>query len=202
MTGVPAPPGSARRHRWRGPITLLVLVAFVTGSAWYGWNALTSTGQDATTCTPATARRLVPADVRVNVYNATQRDRLAARTAGQLRQRGFVIRRIANFPTERPIRQVAIVRAAPAAKQAVALVRRQFRSSAFEPDNRGDTTVDVILGESFRALRAIPVRPKATAKPKATRKPLTAAQASAAKAKAAKAKAAARAKASASASPC
>lgn len=200
MTGVPVPPGSAKRQRWRAPVTLLVLVAFVAGSAWYGWNALTDVGESATTCTPATARRLVPADVRLNVYNATQRDRLATRTAAQLRQRGFVIRRVGNFPTERPVAQVAIIRAAPAARQAVALVRRQFRSSAFEPDNRGDATVDVILGESFRALRAIPVRPKATAKPKATRTPLTAAQASAAKAKAAKAKAAARAKASAS--PC
>jgi hypothetical protein len=191
MTGAPLPPGSARRHRWRGPVTLLVLVAFVAGSAWYGWNALTGPGPGATTCTPAAARRVSPADVRLNVYNATQRDRLATRTAAQLRQRGFVIRRVGNYATERPLRQVAIVRAAPAARQAVALVRRQFRSSAFEPDNRTDTTVDVILGESFRALRAIP-----------TRRPLTPAQAKAAKARAAKAQAAARAQASASPSPC
>ena len=81
----------ADRRHLRTAITMLVLAVFVTFAGWYAWNIITqpgsaSTGSDpttATTCIPAVPTDApAPADIRLNVYNATDRNGLASSAAG------------------------------------------------------------------------------------------------------------------------
>ncbi len=148
------PPVRRPRHRWRTPVTLVVLLAFVVGAGWYGWNALTSSdASSACSPTPKPAGiRVVPSDVTLNVYNATKRDGLAGRTAKTLRARGFQVERVGNDPLSKRVRVAAQIRAAKASRREVALLKKQVPGAVWVTDNRDDGTVDLVLGDRFRRL--------------------------------------------------
>jgi hypothetical protein len=117
--------------------------------------------------TPAreeTAAPPEPAAVTVNVYNATEREGLAADTADALAERGFTVGEIANAPDDLRGRVdgTGLLLAAPAAEESGALrvLATQVEGTgtgAPLPDEAAAgadpaTTVDLVLGEGFTAL--------------------------------------------------
>jgi LytR cell envelope-related transcriptional attenuator len=161
-------PGGARQRNTgrhlRTAVTLLVLVGFVSFAALSGWRAITGDAADedaaAQQCLPAApADGPPPGEVQVNVYNATTRSGLASSTAGQLRERGFVILDVANDPLARQIDGTAEVRANPAQQAAANVVLAQLPGAVFVPDERAEPTIDLVLGNAFESL-AVPLPPE------------------------------------------
>jgi hypothetical protein len=92
------------------------------------------------------------AEVKVNVYNATDRRGLAARVAGQLEQRGFRIRKVDNDPAERQVTGAAEVRHSDHGADAARTVAAQVAGVVVVPDQRPGASVDLVLGAGFTGL--------------------------------------------------
>jgi len=92
--------------------------------------------------------------VQVRVYNATAREGLARKVAGQLVGRGYAIVATDNDPLSgiRPVEGAAEVRYGPAGARAAALVRRQVPGATLYKDARQGPIVDLVLGDQFRRL--------------------------------------------------
>jgi hypothetical protein len=164
-----------RRRRRRHQITLvaillLLLGAGVVAAGYYtgrlGAPADNVTVRPQTACPTATARparpapTLSPSRVRVNVYNTTTVNGLAARVAGQLRQRSFRVGAVANDPRDTHPSGTAVVRHGSKGTAAARLVASHVPRSTLQRDRRSSATVDLVLGRGFRAL-APPPRPSA-----------------------------------------
>ncbi len=95
-----------------------------------------------------------PQSVTVNVYNATAKAGLAARTADELKKRGFVIGKVGNAPTalDKKVPGTATVVGGPAALGAMTLLGAQIAGATNTPDARTDATVDFVIGDSYNAL--------------------------------------------------
>lgn len=168
---------SRRSRRRRALITLVVVALMLFFAFWYAYSYYRSSssarqGTPAATCTSSVAP--TPARITVNVYNATERNGLAAKTATEVRKRGFKVSTVSNDPLARQVAGTAEVRygksGAPASKLVVALVK----GAKAVQDARVDGSVDLVLGEKFTSLTPAPKpKPKPTAKPTATTKPPT-----------------------------
>src|SRR3954463_14231225 len=102
-------PRPRRRIHWQTPITLVVLLGILAGGAWWGWNSLTrSTAEPNCVVQKPPNSRLVPKQVVVNVYNGGAKAGTAARTAAELKRRGFNIGRVANEPNGDKVDVVAL----------------------------------------------------------------------------------------------
>ncbi|TDC48085.1 LytR family transcriptional regulator [Jiangella ureilytica] len=162
---------SARRRRWRRirtSVTLLVLIGVVIGAAWYSWDNVVGEDDSATSdtgnqpCAPGVPTAApAPAEVQINVYNATDRNGLASAVAGQVRDRGFVVVDVDNDPLGRDITGTAEVRSGPAAQAAAELVATLVAGAVYVPDERTEATIDLVLGDAFEAL-ADPAAPPPT----------------------------------------
>lgn len=146
------------RHR-RTVVTMLLLIGLVVLAAWYAWSSVTDSDDDALgaatapTCIPtAPADAPPPAEIRLNVYNATDRNGLASATAGEMRKRGFAILDVANDPLDQVVATTAEVRANPANEAAATLVMAHVPGAVFVPDSRSDGTIDLVVGAAFEAL--------------------------------------------------
>lgn len=165
---------SRRSRRRRAVITLLLVALMLFFAFWYAYSYYRASGRPAAATVPActtapAAAAPRPANITVNVYNATDRNGLAAGTASQLRARGFAVATVANDPLQRTVAGPAEVRygASGAAKAKVVLAL--VKGSKGVKDARTDASVDLVLGERFTAL-AKPVAPKPVAtKPGATK---------------------------------
>ncbi|WP_327678763.1 LytR C-terminal domain-containing protein [Kitasatospora sp. NBC_00458] len=95
-----------------------------------------------------------PATVTVNVYNATAKAGLAARTAEELKKRGFTIGKVGNAPAEldKKVPGTAQVIAGPAGAGASTLVGSVIAGATSTADTRTDGTVDFVIGDSYNAL--------------------------------------------------
>ncbi|WP_380286208.1 LytR C-terminal domain-containing protein [Kitasatospora purpeofusca] len=95
-----------------------------------------------------------PAAVTVNVYNATAKAGLAARTAEELKKRGFTIGKVGNAPAEldKKVPGTAQVIAGPAGAGASTLVGSTIAGATSTADARTDGTVDFVIGDSYNAL--------------------------------------------------
>ncbi|MEU1420052.1 MULTISPECIES: LytR C-terminal domain-containing protein [unclassified Kitasatospora] len=95
-----------------------------------------------------------PASITVNVYNATAKSGLAARTAEELKKRGFTIGKVGNAPAEldKKVPGTAQVVAGPAGAGASTLLGSQIAGALTTADARTDTTVDFVIGDSYNAL--------------------------------------------------
>jgi hypothetical protein len=95
-----------------------------------------------------------PQAVTVNVYNATDKAGLAARTADELRKRGFTVGQVGNAPAalDKKVPGTVQVISGPAGLGAATLLGSQVASAARSADTRADATVDFVLGDSFAAL--------------------------------------------------
>ncbi|WP_282694703.1 LytR C-terminal domain-containing protein [Streptomyces sp. CC208A] len=102
-----------------------------------------------------------PAQVTVNVYNATPRSGLAKATADELKKRGFTIGKIGNAPAayDKKVPGAGLLLGAPtAAKGAFAVLGTQLAGTTTKVDARTTADVDLIIGTAFKTLS-----PKATA---------------------------------------
>lgn len=162
---------AARRHHWRRirtSVTLLILIGVVIGAAWYSWSNVvdddepTAAGSNTQACVPSQPTAApAPAEVQVNVYNATTRNGLASAVARQVRDLGFVVVDVDNDPLERSITGTAEVRSRPDDQAAAELVATLVPGAVYVPDERTDATIDLVLGDAFEAL-ADPAAPAAT----------------------------------------
>jgi LytR cell envelope-related transcriptional attenuator len=160
---------SRRARRRRALITLAVVALMLFFAFWYAYSYYRSSGEPratpVTSCT-TTATAPAPGKITVNVYNATERSGLAARTATEVRKRGFKVSTVSNDPLARQVVGTAEVRygktGAPAGKLVIALVK----GAKGVQDARVDGSVDLVLGDKFTALVAAP---KPAAKPAASK---------------------------------
>ncbi|MEU4272286.1 LytR C-terminal domain-containing protein [Streptomyces sp. NPDC026092] len=102
-----------------------------------------------------------PAQITVNVYNATPRSGLAKSTADELKKRGFVIGKVGNAPAayDKKVPGAGILLGGPgAAKGAFPVLGTQLKGATTKTDPRATADVDLIIGTAFKSLD-----PKATA---------------------------------------
>ncbi|WDZ87616.1 LytR C-terminal domain-containing protein [Micromonospora cathayae] len=93
-------------------------------------------------------------DVKINVYNATEKGGLATAIADDFRNRKFQVKKTGNDPQERGVDEVAVLRYGPKGVGSAHLLRAYFLNQAvYEYDaKRADDVVDVVLGSSFQQL--------------------------------------------------
>lgn len=158
--------GRAPRRTWRHvrtAVTLLILVGFVVGAAWYSWNRVVASDDEtdptrvSPTCAPVVATDAPQPDkVELNVYNATDRGGLAREVASKMRKRGFAILEVDNDPLDKTIKGSAEVRSHPDQEKAASVVVAVVPGSEYVPDERESDAVDLVLGESFEKLAGAP----------------------------------------------
>jgi hypothetical protein len=90
--------------------------------------------------------------IKLNVYNSTDRHGLAASAANVLRQRGFAIGKVTNDPLKADLAVAAQIRGGSASAAAMRVVAAEVQGSQLRPDARTDGTVDLVLGTGFTAL--------------------------------------------------
>ncbi|MFD7439762.1 LytR C-terminal domain-containing protein [Streptomyces sp. NPDC059909] len=181
-----------RRPRRRRRIVLAV-VAAVAALGLGGWGTLqlidvfTGGGKKITAkagqaaCKPRAAASTAPlppkpAQITVNVYNATPRGGLAKATADELRKRGFTIGKVGNAPVEydKKVPGTAILLGAAAANEGpFRVLATQLAGTQLRTDARRTADVDLILGTAFKSLTAKPASDKALATLATPPKPAT-----------------------------
>jgi len=174
-----------RRRRRRAAITmtlvaLVMLGAFTYAAAYFqGWvgKAVPKPVASAA-CQPAgPVKALTPSAVTLNVYNSTGRVGLAASVAKSLRTLGFKVVDVANDPLGRPISGVGEIRRGPTGAAAAALAATRLTGAKLVLDNRTDSSVDLVLGTTFKALsvppKIAPPKPSKPAPSKPTPSPST-----------------------------
>ncbi|GGQ12878.1 LytR C-terminal domain-containing protein [Streptomyces roseolilacinus] len=98
-----------------------------------------------------------PADITVNVYNATPRSGLAKTTADELKKRGFTIGKIGNAPVayDKKVPGAGVLLGAQGAvKGAFPVLGTHLKGATTKTDTRATADVDLIIGTAFRALAA------------------------------------------------
>ncbi|MGW1868269.1 LytR C-terminal domain-containing protein [Streptomyces mauvecolor] len=96
-----------------------------------------------------------PAQITVNVYNATPRAGLAKSVADELKKRGFAIGKVGNAPEEydKKVPGNGILLGAPeAARGPFSVLGTQLKGAAQKTDTRDTPDVDLILGTTFADL--------------------------------------------------
>ncbi len=149
------------RSRRRAALTLLLVLALMAAAFYYAAEYWKNPGRSsAAPCsTSATAGRAAgpvagpaPGQITVNVYNATDRSGLAASTAKQVRERGFVVGTISNDPQHKSVAQPAEVRYGKNGEAAAKVVMTLVAGAAPTGDARADASVDLVLGAAFQSL--------------------------------------------------
>jgi hypothetical protein len=157
------------RQRRRTLMTFAVVVLALFFAFWYAWSyyqaetSAVTARTPAPTCAPYDPNAVTPEQTTVNVYNASNRNGLAASVSKTLAERGFVIGKVANDASKRKEPVVAEVRHGPeGAAQAALVLSALPDGSVVFADEREGATVDVALGAKYTQLA--PVAP-ATALP-------------------------------------
>jgi hypothetical protein len=88
----------------------------------------------------------------LNVYNSTQRHGLAAHTAAELKQRGFVIGQVTNDPLKATLAIAAQVRGGKSQAAEERQVAAEVPGAQIQTDSRNDPSVDLVLGTGFTSL--------------------------------------------------
>lgn len=157
-----------RQHR-KATTTILVVILMLFFAFWYAFSYYRAsldpepaTGSRSS-CRPYDPKVPTPANTTVNVYNATTRAGLAAKTASELRSRGFLIGDVANDPLDRSVAGPAEVRFGPAgATRAQLLIPLGGKGTTQLADKRKSSIVDLVVGTTFTSLAPAP---KATGTP-------------------------------------
>jgi len=178
----PSGGGPRRRRPWATGILVVLMMAVVFGGT-YGAVVLlrgggnepgpgTSGTSSPDTCVTVTvtpgAALPEPATVTVNVYNATDRSGLARTTADELKNREFGIGAVANDPLGKSIAGVAEIRYGVDGADNAKLLRYYAPKAKLVQDKRTDATVDLVLGEQWKAVAPQKAVDAALAKPVAS----------------------------------
>lgn len=154
-----------RRHPVTTTVIVLLMMAVLFGATFGIVRLLRGSGSDqaspggssspapcvTTTVVPGVALPK-PGQVTSNVYNATNRAGLAKRTAADLGSRGFKIGRVANDPLGRAITGVAEIRYGANGLASAQLMAYYVAGAVLVKDARTDATIDVVLGQKFKAV--------------------------------------------------
>jgi hypothetical protein len=149
---------SRRARRRRALITLAIVALMLFFAFWYAYSYYRTDRDRTPTATPTctTTKTVAPASVTLNVYNATNRNGLAARTATEVRKRGFKVATVANDPLQKTVDRTAEVRYGKSGTNGAKLVLALVKGSRAVLDARTDSSVDLVLGEKFTALAPAP----------------------------------------------
>lgn len=152
-----------RRKQRRTAITLMLTLLIIFGAFWWAWSYIRA--DDSSTATP-TADNGTPGTVEcaewdprlvtVNVYNASNRRGLAGLVAGELESRGFEVGQIANDPLRATLEAPVQIRYGEPGRQQASVLRDLVEDEHVVRDDRTDTTLDLVLGESFGELNPEP----------------------------------------------
>ena len=152
----------ARRKR-RQLIVLGVVVLGLFFAFWYAWSyyqadsSARASRPPAATCAPYDPKVVTPANTRVNVYNSSDRVGLAGSVARSLRERDFVIGKVANDPSSRKAPKVAEIRYGPKGAAHAKLLRTALpKGTTLVKDKRKVATVDLALGAKYTTLAPVP----------------------------------------------
>lgn len=153
----------ARRQR-RTTVTIVVVVLGLAAAFYYASSYFRDTAPPAAAaCSTVKAEApLRPADVSVNVYNATKRNGLAGATSKLLAERGFKIKKVANDPLKKKITKVAEIRYGSTGKPSAELLAKHVPGAVLVKDKRKDDSVDLVIGNAWKQLGAVPVQPSPT----------------------------------------
>jgi hypothetical protein len=150
---------SRRARRRRALITLGIVVLMLFFAFWYAYSYYQDSDKTraapSPTCT-ATSTATHPSQVTVNIYNATDRTGLAAKTASDVRKRGFKVSAVSNDPLQKKVAAPAEVRYGATGSTSAKLVLALVKGSKAVKDSRTDSSVDLVLGTKFTALTALP----------------------------------------------
>lgn len=111
-----------------------------------------------------------PADVSLNVFNASSREGIAAEVAGALRERGFDVRTVRNATLDTETAEsVALIYAGPDDTAAALAVQNQIPGSevVLQPD-RTNGILDVALGSKYGGVASLESVPKGSGTLKCT----------------------------------
>jgi len=174
--------GPRRRRPWATAFLVILMMAVIFGGT-YGAVLLlrgdntqaqpdpttSTTGSPTAVCVTSTIQPgkalPKPAKVTVNVYNATDRSGLAKRTAAELKLRGFGIGQVANDPLGSSLTSVGEIRYGAKGLDAARLLQYYFPGAVLVKDARNDGTVDIALGQKYKAIPKQSTIDKALAKP-------------------------------------
>ncbi|MFJ5546973.1 LytR C-terminal domain-containing protein [Streptomyces sp. NPDC093225] len=96
-----------------------------------------------------------PAQITVNVYNATPRSGLAKAVGDELRKRGFKVGKVGNAPAtfDKKVAGTGILLGSPKTdKAAYSVLGAQLTGATQQTDTRATADVDLILGTAFKEL--------------------------------------------------
>jgi hypothetical protein len=153
----------AKRQR-RATVTIAVLLLALAGAFYYASTYFRQpVSKPAAACTTVKpVQPLRPADVSVNVYNATKRSGLAGTTSQALAKRGFKIKTVANDPLKKTVTKTAEIRYGEPGKQSAELLRKHVPGAVLVKDKRKDDTVDLVIGNAWKQLGPVPAEPTPT----------------------------------------
>ena len=153
---------NARRKR-RQLIVLGVVVLGLFFAFWYAWSyyqadsSARASRPPAATCAPYDPKVVTPETTRVNVYNASDRVGLAGSVARSLRERDFVIGKVANDPSSRKAPKIAEIRYGAKGEAQAKLLRTTLpKGTTLVKDQRKVATVDLALGAKYTTLAPVP----------------------------------------------
>ena len=146
----------ARARRRRAVITVGLALLMVFFAGWYSMSYIRADEASRSATSSSTSEPpacdLDPSQVEVNVYNATDREGLAGRVAGDLKKRGFVVRTVANDPKQVEVTGRGQLRHGPNGSQGSQLVARHEGTVEDDPDDRERAAVDLVLGPDYQHL--------------------------------------------------
>lgn len=93
-------------------------------------------------------------DVKINVYNGTDKPGLASSVAADFQNRKFQVVKTGNDPQKRTVDEVAVLRYGPKGVGSAHLLRAYFLNEAENEYDaeREDEVVDVVIGQNFQQL--------------------------------------------------
>lgn len=146
----------ARRQR-RATTTLLVVILMLSGAFYYASTYFQASAPKPGPCqTIISVAELRPADISVNVLNATQQGGLARKVAAVLAERGFKVKQIANDPLKKTIKGIAELRHGPDGLEPAKVLLKHLPTAVLIADKREGDTVDVVIGNGFKAFGPVP----------------------------------------------
>lgn len=146
---------AARRRRRRTALVLTALIGIVAAVGFYaaayymGWIGESDTGAADQSSITTSAPTLAPADVTVNVYNASGAPGIAGRTAQALSSRGFIIDAVDDAPPGTEVPEFAEIRHGDTTLEDAQLLQTLVPDATLVADTRQIDEVDLYLGTDF-----------------------------------------------------
>lgn len=161
--GAPAPSVFRVRRQRRSTVVVIVVLLALAAAFYYASSYFSETAPKPVPCTTVAPEvRLTPADVSLNVYNATKRGGLAGAAAKVATARGFKVKKISNDPKKAYIKQSAQIRYGPGGAASATVVQSRVPGSVLVNDKRKDDSVDLVLGNQWKKFGAEPPAPVVT----------------------------------------